>query len=230
MGDSSPSSTFNLCMFFLSLEIHFLGIYWCFHLIQVIFRIFLSTPFPSWRYSLDFRPLVALETLNALSKFLVNSGYDCWVKKKVFSTNIEKWRVAGFKSERAVGLENLKKKIFKCWRHPMLIKVGTLLYLSLSTCYGVIGQKLTFGIVIWSKISKIQMFTIVIVTPRHTLIYAYQEVFLQWSFRNYYSLRIASKLDEKNRSYTFPKFHISLNWPPCNYTVLWKLDQIQWKL
>ena len=112
MGDSSPSSTFNLCMFFLSLEIHFLGIYWCFHLIQVIFRIFLSTPFPSWRYSLDFRPLVALETLNALSKFLVNSGYDCWVKKKVFSTNIEKWRVAGFKSERAVGLENLKKNNF----------------------------------------------------------------------------------------------------------------------
>ena len=79
----------------------------------------------------------------------------------------------------------------------MLIKVGRLLHFSLSTCYGAVGLKLTFGIVIWSKISEIQIFTIFIVTPRHTLTYAYQEVFLQRSFRNYYLLRIASKFEEK---------------------------------
>ena len=99
-------------------------------------------------------------------------------------------------------------------------KFGTLLHLSLSTCYGAVGLKLTFGIVIWSKISEIQIFTIFIVTPRHTLTYAYEEVFLQGSFCNYYSLRIVSKLEEKNRSYTLSKFDIFLNLPPCNYTVL----------
>ena len=61
----------------------------------------------------------------------------------------------------------------------MLIKVGTMLDLSLSTWYGAVGLKLTSGIVIWRKISEIQIFTIFIVMPMHTLTYTYQEVFLQ---------------------------------------------------
>ena len=67
----------------------------------------------------------------------------------------------------------------------MLIKVGTLLDLSLSTWYGAVGLKLTSGIVIWRKISEIQIFTMFIVMPMHTLTYTYQEVFLQWSSKQF---------------------------------------------
>ena len=163
---------------------------------------------PSWKYAIDFRPLVALETLNTLSKFLVNGSCGCWVMKNCFFNEYWKVKSCRVKEWKGCGARKSKKAIFEWWRHPMSNKFGTLLHLSLSTCYGAVGLKLTFGIVIWSKISEIQIFTIFVVMPRHTLTYTYQEVFLQWSFRNYYLLRIASKLKEKSTIYTFSKFVI----------------------
>ena len=117
---------------------------------------------------------------------------------------------------KACGARKLKKAIFECLRHEIL-KVGTLLHFI--RCYKVVRQKLTLGLVTWFLISKIQLFTIFIDTPRHILTYTYRRASLQCYFRDYYLLRNASKLDEKNRSYTFSKFDILSNWPYCSYTI-----------
>ena len=104
----------------------------------------------------------------------------------------------------------LKKAIFECLRHEILLKVCTLLHFI--RCYTVVRQKkLTLGLVTWFQISKVHFFTIFIDTPRSNLTYVYRRASPQRYFRDYYLLRNASKFDEKNRSYTFSKFEISSN-------------------
>ena len=114
------------------------------------------------------------------------------------------------------GARKQKKAIFECSHHQILLKVGTPPHFS--RCYTVVRRKLKLGLVTWFQISKNQFFTIFIDTPRPTLTYVYRRASLQCFFCDYYLLRNASKLDEKNRSYTFSKFGISSNWPSCSYT------------
>ena len=109
-----------------------------------------------------------------------------------------------------------KQSIFECSRHQILLKFGTLFHFS--RCCTVVRWKLKLGLVTWFQISKNQFFIILIDTPSPTITYAYRRASLQCYFRDYYLLRNASKLDEKNRSYTFSKFDISSNWPSCSYT------------
>ena len=56
-----------------------------------------------------------------------------------------------------MGLENQKKAIFECSRHPMLLQVGTLRHFGI--CYTAVKRKLKFGLATWFQISKIQLFT-----------------------------------------------------------------------
>ena len=90
---------------------------------------------------------------------------------------------------KVCGARKSKKAIFECLHHQILLKVGTLLHFS--RCYTVVRWKLKLGLVTWFQ------------TPRPTLTYTYQRASLQCYFRDYYLLRNASKLDVKNRSYTF---------------------------
>ena len=125
----------------------------------------------------------------------------------------EFWKV---KILKVCGARKPKKAIFECSHHQILLKVGTLLHFS--RCYTVVRRKLKLGLVTWFQISKIHFFTIFIDTPRPTLTYAYRKASLQCYFRDYYLLRNASKLDKKNRSYTFSKFDIWSKWLSCSYT------------
>ena len=77
VDDSSPSPTFNLCMFFVSLKMPFFRCILVFSSVSGHSLNIFLTPVLSWRYATNFRTLVALETLNTLSKFLVNSSYGC---------------------------------------------------------------------------------------------------------------------------------------------------------
>ena len=113
-----------------------------------------------------------------------------------------------------MGLENQKKRLSHS-SHQILLKAGMLLYFS--RCYTVVRRKLKLGLSPGSRSLKFN-FSVFIHMHRPTLTYAYQRASLQHYFRDYYLLRNASKLDDKNRSYTFSKFDISLNWPSCSYT------------
>ena len=128
------------------------------------------------------------------------------------------WRrnLRKFDMYRFVRLENKKKAIFECSHHQILLKVGTLLHFS--RCYTVVRRKLKLSLVTWFQISKNQFLTIFTDTPRPTLTCTYWRASLQCFFRDYYLLRNASKLEEKNRSYTFSQFDISSNWPSYSYT------------
>ena len=127
---------------------------------------------------------------------------DIWDMENHFPNEFWKMKIL-----KVCGAKKPKKAIYECLRHQILLKVGTLLHFS--RCYTVVRQKLKLGLVTWFQISKNQFLKID--TPGPTLTCTYWRASLQCFFRDYYLLRNASKLDVKNRSYTFSKFDISSN-------------------
>ena len=127
---------------------------------------------------------------------------DKWDMENCFLNEFWKMKIL-----KVCGARKSKKAIFECLRHQILLNVGTLLHFS--RCYTVVRQKLKLGWVTWFQISKNQFLKID--TPSPTFTCTYRRASLQCFFRDYYLLRNASKLDVKNRSYTFSKFDISSN-------------------